>query len=346
MAIKEIISQSKTVAITGGTGFVAGFVIAEFLNHGYKVKTSLRSLSKFDTLKEDLKNEVKEEQLANLSAFEADLTSEKGWREGFAGCDGVVHVASPLGTGKENLAFLRKAAEGGTLIVLNAAKDVGIKRIVITSSIVCATPMPKNTQQDIDESLWTDLKNPSIDAYVKSKIYAEKAAWEAAKENNLELTTLLPALILGKSLGAKNLGTNNILLQFMNGKTKKSANSPMEISNIGDLAVLHRLAFENKKAVGERFLAASEVLMLPEIAMMMKQRFPNCKVPAKVLKNRTVKFLGLFIPKVKAVALRLDRAHGHTTQKAQTLLGWQQKSAKQTIEEMMENFEKFNLIEF
>ena len=74
--------MNKTIAVTGGTGYIAGFVIAEFLNHGYTVSASVRRLLKVEALKKDLSTFVSEEALARLSAFEADLTSREGWANG------------------------------------------------------------------------------------------------------------------------------------------------------------------------------------------------------------------------------------------------------------------------
>ena len=67
----------KKVIVTGGTGFVAGWVIVEFLKAGYQVGTSVRSMKKTERLEKEIAAAVSTEEMANLSFFEADLTSSK-----------------------------------------------------------------------------------------------------------------------------------------------------------------------------------------------------------------------------------------------------------------------------
>ena len=152
--------MNKTIAVTGGTGYIAGFVIAEFLNHGYMVRTSVRSLSKIEYLKKELSTFVNEEVLSRFSAFEADLTSTEGWADGFSGVDGIIQVASPLGHGTESAEELRHVAEGGTLNVLQGALDARIKRVVMTSSQAASTPKISAGKVVLDERFWSDVNNP------------------------------------------------------------------------------------------------------------------------------------------------------------------------------------------
>lgn len=174
--------MNKTIAVTGGTGYIAGFVISEFLNHGYMVRASVRSLPKIEAIKKDLSTFVNEEALSRLSAFEADLTSSEGWADGFSGVDGVIHVASPLGRGTESAEELRHVAEGGTLNVLKGALDAGVKRVVMTSSQAASTPKISVGEVVLDERFWSDDGNPELDPYRLSKIASEKAAWAFSKK--------------------------------------------------------------------------------------------------------------------------------------------------------------------
>lgn len=336
--------MNKTVAITGGRGYIAGFIIAEFLNHGYTVKASLRKIEKFDALKTDLSNFVSKDDLSRLFVFEADLTSEKNWAENFKGTDGVIHVASPLGTGKESVNELRKIAEQGTLNVLNAASKVGVKRIVMTSSQAACTPKISVGNIVLDEMFWSDENNSELDAYRLSKVFSEKAAWAFAKQHQMELTTILPGAVFGKVMNSTNISSNKILLDLINGRMPKAINVPFEISNVLDLATLHRLAFEKKEAIGERFLAASQTIRMPEIAQIYRQKYPLSKTPKKTFCNFTVRILAKFIPSLRALVPMLKRQYTHSTNKATNLLGWVQHTPQKTILEAANSFEKLNLI--
>ena len=107
----------KKVVVSGGSGFVASWVIADFLNHGYAVTTSLRSLTKADGIKRALARYVPATALANLTFFVADLTQPDGWAAGMASADGVIHVASPLGHGTESTDELVHVARDGVQTV-------------------------------------------------------------------------------------------------------------------------------------------------------------------------------------------------------------------------------------
>jgi nucleoside-diphosphate-sugar epimerase len=105
-----------------------------------------------------------------LSFHVAELTSEEGWGAAMAGCDYVLHVASPLGGGKAT-DRLTEPARDGALRVLRAAVDAGVKRVVMTSAAAAARP-PLNSDQVSDETMWADPDDPQFDAYRVSKILA------------------------------------------------------------------------------------------------------------------------------------------------------------------------------
>lgn len=321
----------KTVAVTGGTGYVAGFVIAEFLNHGYAVRASVRSPAKAETLKKDLASFVEEGALSRLSFFEADLTSPKGWAAGFSGADGVIHVASPLGHGTESAEELRHVAEDGTLNVLQGALDAGAKRVVMTSSQAASTPPISIGKAVMDETFWSDEKNPELDPYRLSKIASERAAWAFAKEHGIALATVLPGAIFGPVMSAENLSSNSILLRLINGGMPRALNVPLEVSDVRDLAVLHLLAFENGNAVGERFLAASQTITMPEVARIYREQYPDSKTPAKVFPNRMMRLLSVFVPSLRSMVPMLGRRYSHTAEKAERLLGWSQHTPRETV---------------
>ena len=336
--------MSKTIAVTGGTGYIAGFVIAEFLNHGYMVRASVRSLSKIEALKKDLSAFVNEETLSRLSAFEADLTSSEGWEDGFSGVDGIIHVASPLGHGTESAEELRRVAEGGTLNVLQGALKAGVKRVVMTSSQAASTPKISVGKVVLDEKFWSDADNPELDSYRLSKIASERAAWAFSKDHGLDLTTVLPGAVFGQVMSARNISSNDILLRLINGGMPCSLNVPLEVSNVRDLAELHRLAFENGNAIGERFLAASQTIRMPEVARIYREQYPNSKTPTKVFPNWMVRFLSVFVPALRSMVPMLGREYSHTTVKAEELLGWIQHTPRETVLAAASSFEQLGMI--
>ncbi|BDZ30310.1 NAD-dependent epimerase/dehydratase family protein [Lactiplantibacillus sp. WILCCON 0030] len=332
----------KKVIVTGGSGFVASWVIAEFLTHHYAVATSLRSLKKAATIKQGLARYVSATDLARLTFFEADLTSADGWEAGLQGADGVIHVASPLGHGTELTEELVSIAKAGVQHVLSAAHAVGIKRIVLTSSEAASTPASL-ASGTFDESFWTQLDNPELDAYRISKVEAEKAAWQLAKADALALTTILPGAIFGPVM-TSNLSSNGILLQLLKG-LPAIPKVPMEVSDVRDLARLHRLAFENDQAIGQRYLAADQSISMLQIARTYQQSFPQLKLAVRPLPNFATRQLAKVMPSLRALVPMLDRHYHHTTQAATTQLGWSQHTPVETVVAAAQRLISLGLVE-
>ncbi|MGH6755498.1 MAG: NAD-dependent epimerase/dehydratase family protein, partial [Bradyrhizobium sp.] len=157
------------VLVTGGSGFVGVHTILQLLGAGHEVRTTVRHPDRGkDVLAMLREGGVSAER---LSFFAADLTKDAGWPEAVAGCDYVQHVASPLSSSvpKDENELIIPAREG-TLRVLRAARDAGVKRIVITSSTAAVAYGHAPQTKPFDETDWTNLDGGAeIQPYVKSK---------------------------------------------------------------------------------------------------------------------------------------------------------------------------------
>jgi dihydroflavonol-4-reductase len=122
------------VLVTGGSGFIGSYCIVQVLDAGHSVRTTVRDLKRERDVRAMLKQGGAEPD-GRLSFVAADLTKEAGWTEAVAGCEYVLHVASPLppNVPKDENELIVPAREG-TLRVLRAARDAGVKRVVLTSS--------------------------------------------------------------------------------------------------------------------------------------------------------------------------------------------------------------------
>ena len=127
-------SKQETVLVTGGSGFIGAHCIIQLLAAGYRVRTTVRSLKREADVRAMLKTGGAEPG-DSLTFFAADLNSDRGWAEAVAGCDYVLHVASPFPAAqpKDENELIVPAREG-SLRVLRAARDAGVKRVVLTSS--------------------------------------------------------------------------------------------------------------------------------------------------------------------------------------------------------------------
>jgi nucleoside-diphosphate-sugar epimerase len=124
----------STILVTGGTGFIATHTILQALGENHRVRTTIRSLKREADVRAMLKQGGCEPG-DRLSFFAADLENDAGWAEAIAGCDYVLHLASPFPANvpKHEDELIVPAREGA-LRVLRAARDARVKRVVLTSS--------------------------------------------------------------------------------------------------------------------------------------------------------------------------------------------------------------------
>ncbi|HRX40376.1 MAG: NAD-dependent epimerase/dehydratase family protein, partial [Amphiplicatus sp.] len=168
----------STVLVTGGSGFVGSHCILQLLAGGHNVRTTVRNLKREGDVRAILKVGGAEPGDA-LKFFAADLESDAGWAEAVAGCDYVLHVASPFPptVPKDENELIIPAREGA-LRVLRAARDAGVKRVVLTSSFAAVGYGQPQRSAPFTEENWTDVEGDDVRAYVKSKTLAERAAWD------------------------------------------------------------------------------------------------------------------------------------------------------------------------
>jgi len=86
---------NSTVLVTGGSGFIGSHCIVQLLTAGHQVRTTVRSPKREGDVRAMLK-EGGAEPGDRLSFIAADLENDAGWPEAVAGCDYVLHVASPF----------------------------------------------------------------------------------------------------------------------------------------------------------------------------------------------------------------------------------------------------------
>lgn len=324
----------KTVLVTGGTGFVASWCIIRLLEKGYSVHTTIRNLSKEQRVRKTISDNV--DCGGRLSFYPADLTSDDGWDTAVQGCDYVLHVASPLGNDnpKDPDALIIPAREG-TLRVLRAATKAGVRRVVMTSSCAAVTPAKADINQNIDETFWSNPDNKELNAYRKSKILAEMAAWQYMKESGglTTLTTILPGAIFGPALSRENRGSLQVIERIVNAKIPGNPRIGFEIVDVRDLADLHILAMESPEAAGQRFIAVSEHMWMADIAKVLKDKLGQAskKIRTNELPDFFLHLLSVFDPSIRTLTPMLGRKFCRTSAKAINVLGWKPRKAAETV---------------
>jgi len=341
--------MAEAVLVTGGTGFVGIHCILQLLNKGYKVKTTMRSLNR--------KNEVIEmlkvggiSSFENLAFIETDLTKDANWDNAAKDCDYVLHIATPifLRVPRDENEMIIPAVEG-TLRVLKAARDAGAKRVVMTSNFGAVGYSHKDTTKIITEKSWTDPNEKGLSAYNKSKVMAERAAWDFINKegSNLELAVVNPMGIFGPSLGPDLSSGFELLKRVLDGSMRAIPNITLGIVDVRDVADLHIRAMTDPAAKGQRFLAlAGGILSLPEIAVLLKNKLGDKakKVSTRKLPDWMVRVAALFSPTARNIVPQLGRYRNASNEKAKTMLGWQPRTNEESILATAESLFRFGLI--
>ena len=316
------------VLISGASGFIAGHCILEMLSHGYEVRGTLRDAARGETIKAILANHT--DRIDALEFVSADLMDEPSWVAAARGCDSILHVASPVPVVQpEDEDEVIIPARTGTLNVLKAATANRIKRVVLTSSVAAVMSGNRDSGAFTDQD-WTDLSRTDLSPYVKSKTVAEKAAWEYAKENELELVAINPALVLGPALEADYGSSLEALYLLMTGAYPILPKLGFEIVDVRDVAVLHRLALETPEAAGKRYMCANGFRWFVDIAKTVKAEHPSLKIPTAEMPNLVAKIAGVFLKEIKQFLPDLGRVKAIDNSPA-LAIGWQPRNADTAI---------------
>lgn len=326
----------KTVLVTGGSGFVGLECVLQLLQQGYQVRTTVRSLSKKDKVMKALR-EAGVRDLGKLSFIEADLTNDKNWDIAMEGCAYVLHVASPihLELPKHEDDMIRPAVDGA-LRVLKAARDAGVQRVVMTSNFGAVGYSHKDKTTLITEDSWTNPNEKGLSAYNRSKVLAERAAWDLMQKEGgqLELSVINPMAIFGPALHGDLSSAFGLLKQVMNGSMKAIPNINMGIVDVRDVADLHIRAMVNPVANGQRYLAlAGGTMSLPQIAALLRERMPEAakKTSVKVMPDWVMRLASLFNKKAKAIVPLLGIYRNASNEKAIKQLGWNPRSNEEAV---------------
>jgi nucleoside-diphosphate-sugar epimerase len=339
----------QTVLVTGGSGFIGSHTILQLLAAGHQVRTTVRNLKREADVRAMLK-EAGADAGNRLSFFAADLENDAGWREAVAGCDFVLHVASPLppNVPKHEDELIVPAREG-TLRVLRASRDAGVKRVVLTSSFAAIGYGHKVRETPFNEADWTDPHGDDVAPYTKSKTLAERAAWEflAREGGSLELSVINPVGVFGPVLGP-NYSTSILLVQrLMDGAMPGTPQLYFGAVDVRDVADLHIRAMTHPAAKGERFLAvAGDFLTMLDVAKILKSRMGASakRVPTRQLPNWLVRLAALRDPAIKLILPELGKRKNATNEKARRLLGWSPRSNEESLVATAESLVRLGLL--
>ncbi|MCA9677974.1 MAG: aldehyde reductase [Kofleriaceae bacterium] len=331
-----------TVLVTGASGFIAQHTILRLLEAGYRVRGTVRSLSR--------EAEVRAVLAANggaLDRFElvaADLMKDDGWRDAVRGCRFVQHVASPLPSKPpKHEDELIVPARDGALRVLAAAAAEGVARVVMTSSVAAVVyGHARDGSRTYDEADWSQLTD-EVGAYEKSKTIAERAAWDYVAtlpaEGRPELVTVNPGLVLGPLLGADFSTSGEVVRKLLKRELPGVPDIGWAVVDVRDVAAAHLAAMTTPAAAGQRFVLAIEHASMGDIAAILKATFGprGYKVPTRRVPGWALKLVSLWDRTAKLAVQELGKRQDLSNQHARDVLGWQPHSLQDMVVSMGES---------
>ncbi|CAO2187743.1 unnamed protein product [Urochloa humidicola] len=266
--------HGRTVCVTGASGFIASWLVKLLLEKGYTVRGTVRNPD------DDAKN-AHLRAAERLTLVRADLLDKESLAAAFRGCEGVFHTASPVTDDPEKMI---EPAVNGTKNVINAAADVGsVRRVVFTSSIGTVYMDPRHAPgAEVDETCWSDLdysKNTK-NWYCYAKTVTEQAAWELAKQRQLDLVVVNTSLVLGPLLQPSVNASTLHILKYLDGSVKTYTDAVQAYVHVQDVADAHARVYEDPDAWG-RYLCAGRTLHRGEVCRMLAKMFPEFPVPTE-----------------------------------------------------------------
>ena len=340
---------NKPVLVTGASGFIAIHCIIQLLEQGYSVRGTLRSMQRESELRSTLAKFVQADD--RLTFVQADLLDDAGWAEAVRGCDFVLHVASPFPMeAPKNENDLIRPAKEGTLRVLRAAAENGVKRVVLTSSVAAIAAGHPDSKTHFDESDWSLPDSPTIDPYPKSKTLAESAAWDFMKNlpqgHPLELAVINPGYVLGPLPDTHQRTSGELIQQLMGGKLPGLARVQFSAVDVRDVAAAHLAAMIIPEAAGQRFACVNEQFWLYQAAEILKKHFSarGYKIPTMILPSWLVRVVAIFLPAARAVVNTIDRETFIDSTLIRKTLQWKPRSLEQTLVDMAESMIALKLV--
>ena len=327
-------SDSKTVLVTGGSGYIGGWCVIQLLQQGHTVRATVRDLAREADVRAALGTVVDPQD--RLSFHAANLSSDAGWDAATEGCDHVLHVASPLGVpAPKDPEDLIRPARDGALRAINAAIKAGVERVVMTSSVAATTPPFGSPDGTVDETVWTHSDDARHGGYARSKTIAERAAWDliAASGGATSLATVLPSLVLGPVFGTDFSDSVQIVQRLLSGKMPGIPRLGFTVVDVRDVADLHIRAMTDPHAAGQRFIAAHEFAWMAAMAALLRARLGEqaSKVPVRNAPDVLIRLAALFDRDLGSVTGYLGRKSVASSAKAQATLGWKPRPMEETV---------------
>ncbi|KAM0477022.1 hypothetical protein ACHAPX_005981 [Trichoderma viride] len=287
------IPKGSLVLITGLTGYIATHVAQQFFERGYKVRGTVRDLSKASWLKDNLF--AAENAAGNLELVQVpDLGAPDAFGAAIKGVDAVAHVATIVSFDPNPNNVVPQTVSGAVSVLRAAAAEPSVKRVVFTSSVGAAMMPIPGASGHVGRDTWNDAAvqaawapppyeaTRSMITYMASKVEAEKAVWKFYQEEkpNFVLNVVSPFTTLGTVLHpSHHRGTAG----WVPGLYKSDEAQIAQVStmpslifvNVKDVAILHVATILDKDTKEERIQAWGGPFTWNDVLAILRRLHPS-----------------------------------------------------------------------
>jgi nucleoside-diphosphate-sugar epimerase len=338
---------SELILVTGASGFVGKWCVVKLLEKGYRVRGTVRSEAKAAQVRDTIGKIVGAEAAGRLELVFCDILDDKGWTTAMAGVTAVMHVATAIrgDEPKDQSVVIRPAIEG-TARVLDFAHKAGIKRFILTSSIATVGYGHGQTsgRRVYDETYYTNLENMRWTwAYCVGKTKAERAAWDFAKANGIEMTTIHPGAIIGPALDDDASISVGLVSGLLDNSTPALPSNGFSIIDVRDVADMHVAALEKPEAIGQRYLATAEYVPFPRVAAMVQELYPDRKIVQRTVPDWVIRLVAMFGGPARQIINDIGNEKVFDGKKGEALIGHAYFSARDSIRDTAESVVRLGL---
>ena len=339
--------MADLILVTGASGFVGKWCVVRLLEKGYRVRGTIRSDAKAAQVRDTVGKLVGADAVSRLELVKADILSDAGWTEAMAGVNAVLHVATAIrGDEPKDQSLVIRPAIEGTSRVLKFTHAAGIRRVVLTSSIATVGYGHGQTSgtRTYDETYFTNLEAMRWNwAYCIGKTKAERAAWEYAKANDMELTTIHPGAIIGPALDDDASISVGMVSGLLDNSTPALPSNGFSIIDVRDVADMHVAALEHPEAIGQRYLATAEYMPFPQVAKVLQELYPEKQIVQRTVPDWIIRIVAAFGGPARQIINDIGNVKIFDGRKGEALMGHPYITARQSIRDTAESVIRLGL---
>ena len=339
--------MADLILVTGASGFVGKWCVVKLLEKGFRVRGTIRSDAKAAQVRDTVGKLVGADAAGRLELVKADILSDVGWTEAMTDVSAVLHVATAIrGDEPKDRSLVIRPAVEGTSRVLKFTHAAGIRRVVLTSSIATIGYGHGQTSgtRTYDETYFTNLEAMRWNwAYCIGKTKAEQAAWEFAKANSMELTTIHPGAIIGPALDDDASISVGLVSGLLDNSTPALPSNGFSIIDVRDVADMHVAALEHPEAIGQRYLATAEYMPFPQVAKVLQELYPERQIVQRTVPDWIIRIVAAFGGPARQIINDIGNVKIFEGSKGEALMRHPYINARQSIHDTAETVIRLGL---